>query len=169
MLRKRRTPSRGLLSESNGPILPHHRSITPSKNDASDKRRRFLQKFSSRLESRSAITTCLVTIVTILILLLLRILFFRSSNVASSGNVVWCPDGTRGYFNDDYCDCLDGSDEPDTAACSYWTVQQPTFACRDESRVIFASRVGDGIVDCDDGSDEEYPNKTRVGGTNKRS
>lgn len=67
---------------------------------------------------------------------------------------VICPNGAIGYLNDDYCDCLDGSDEPRTSACSYLTVQRPTFHCADGTAVLFASRVNDGIRDCLDGSDE---------------
>jgi protein kinase C substrate 80K-H len=60
-----------------------------------------------------------------------------------------------GYLNDDYCDCLeDGSDEPNTSACSHVLVQRPTFHCADGTAIIFASRVMDGIRDCPDGSDE---------------
>lgn len=65
-----------------------------------------------------------------------------------------CLDGKRALINDNYCDCADGSDEPDTSACSRQTVQQGTFQCKDGSKTIFSSRVGDGVADCDDGSDE---------------
>lgn len=65
-----------------------------------------------------------------------------------------CNDGTTGVLNDNYCDCPDGSDEPETSACSFLTVQQATFHCADGSGTIFASRVQDGVKDCHDGSDE---------------
>jgi len=74
--------------------------------------------------------------------------------VASDSDEIKCPDGTVGYVNDDFCDCIDGSDEPNTAACSYILVQRPTFTCDSGRKTLFASRVGDGIRDCDDGSDE---------------
>ncbi|EKF26812.1 hypothetical protein MOQ_009480 [Trypanosoma cruzi marinkellei] len=100
--------------------------------------------------------------------------------------------------NDDYCDCLDGTDELQTSACSmsgavlplahvrwkqyllanahvqlYEEEEAPSvrrtermlrrlggpvlpFRCRGDPDVWLApSRVGDGIVDCCDGSDEE--------------
>lgn len=60
-----------------------------------------------------------------------------------------------GVLNDDYCDCSDGSDEPDTSACSHVTIRQSTFNCKDGMSTIYASRVLDGVRDCLDGSDEE--------------
>eukprot|EP01006_Ploeotia_vitrea_P003393 TRINITY_DN112540_c0_g1_i1.p2 TRINITY_DN112540_c0_g1~~TRINITY_DN112540_c0_g1_i1.p2 ORF type:complete len:419 (+),score=50.39 TRINITY_DN112540_c0_g1_i1:20-1276(+) len=53
--------------------------------------------------------------------------------------------------NDDYCDCIDGSDEPGTSACDY------KFYCENaghQPQHIFSSRVNDGICDCCDGADE---------------
>jgi hypothetical protein len=67
---------------------------------------------------------------------------------------VSCPDGSYGWRDDFFCDCSDGSDEPNTSACSFRTVQTKTFSCNDGSGHIFASRVGDGVLDCEDGSDE---------------
>jgi hypothetical protein len=68
-----------------------------------------------------------------------------------------CPDGSKGFIDDNYCDCSDGSDEPNTSACSNILVQKESFLCKNGTGVIYASRVKDGIVDCPDGSDEIQP------------
>lgn len=75
---------------------------------------------------------------------------------------VWiCKDSTgfikEGLLNDNYCDCFDGSDEPDTSACSATSVHRHDFICNKQnmhSQRIFTSRVGDGVEDCFNGADE---------------
>jgi hypothetical protein len=57
-------------------------------------------------------------------------------------------------LNDNYCDCLDGSDENETSACSILTSHKKIFKCRNNQKTIYSSRVNDGICDCSDGSDE---------------
>jgi len=57
--------------------------------------------------------------------------------------------------NDDFCDCIDGSDEPGTGACA--GQKETLFYCPNEhsnAAYIYASHVNDGICDCCDGSDE---------------
>lgn len=79
----------------------------------------------------------------------------RKRTDSSKQTWVDCPNGSRGILNDNYCDCSDGSDEPLTSACAHLTPQVPTFPCQDGSGLLlFASRVGDGVQDCGDGSDE---------------
>lgn len=63
--------------------------------------------------------------------------------------------------NDDFCDCLDGTDEPGTGACAGWEDSldeaERLFYCENlgsRPRYIYRSRVGDGICDCCDGTDE---------------
>lgn len=70
--------------------------------------------------------------------------------------MIKCKDGshsfTRDRLNDDFCDCLDGTDEPGTAACP-----AGEFYCRNVGstpKFLFSSRVNDDICDCCDGSDE---------------
>lgn len=73
-----------------------------------------------------------------------------------------CLDGSQtipfAHVNDDYCDCLDGSDEPGTSACP-----NGYFYCANEGYkpgIVPSSRVNDAICDCCDGSDE-YAGRTQ--------
>ncbi|KAK8710085.1 hypothetical protein V6N13_145425 [Hibiscus sabdariffa] len=88
-----------------------------------------------------------------------------------SAEVIKCKDGsksfTRDRLNDDFCDCLDGTDEPGTSACP-----AGKFYCRNVGSIpkfIFSSRVNDRFCDCCDGSDEHdggfiCPNTCIMGG-----
>ena len=76
-----------------------------------------------------------------------------------------CLDGSNripfDMVNDDYCDCVDGSDEPGTSACA-----NGKFFCENEGfrgSDIASSRVNDGICDCCDGSDEYLARSGVVG------
>ncbi|XP_071735808.1 glucosidase 2 subunit beta [Rutidosis leptorrhynchoides] len=88
-----------------------------------------------------------------------------------ASEVINCKDGsnsfTRDRLNDEFCDCVDGTDEPGTSACP-----RAKFYCENAGsspRFLFSSRVNDQICDCCDGSDENdgsmlCPNTCVMGG-----
>ncbi|KAI4333862.1 hypothetical protein L6164_018619 [Bauhinia variegata] len=85
--------------------------------------------------------------------------------------VIKCKDGSKSFsrdrLNDNFCDCVDGTDEPGTSACP-----KAKFYCRNagsKPQFIFSSRVNDRFCDCCDGSDEydgsvQCPNTCVMGG-----
>lgn len=166
-LRKRRPP---------GTILPMTTDDDGGTNARSQQRRRRRRKTNngiSRTLSTFRVATCLVSLGVIAVWHqetqnpIIRSAFSalgtsdsrtarRTSSVPMSFN---CANGVgRGVLNDDYCDCTDGSDEPNTSACSDRVPQQALFRCHTPTTTtIYTSRVNDGVRDCPDGSDEfEY-------------
>ncbi|KAJ8759199.1 hypothetical protein K2173_004637 [Erythroxylum novogranatense] len=97
-------------------------------------------------------------------------IFLRNENYFAS-QLIKCKDGsksfTRDRLNDNFCDCVDGTNEPGTSACS-----RGKFYCRNlgsTPQFIFSSRINDRICDCCDGSDEydrgvNCPNTCVMGG-----
>ncbi|CAN6994586.1 unnamed protein product [Brassica rapa subsp. trilocularis] len=86
-------------------------------------------------------------------------------------DIIRCKDGSKSFprdrLNDNFCDCLDGTDEPGTSACP-----NGKFYCRNigsSPKFVYSSRVNDRICDCCDGSDEyessiSCPNTCVMGG-----
>lgn len=79
---------------------------------------------------------------------------------AAAAERVACANGQRlsaSQWNDGYCDCRDGSDEPGTAACAGVGQANALFFCLNAGYVprhLSSLFVDDGICDCCDGSDE---------------
>ncbi|KAK2946620.1 putative Glucosidase 2 subunit beta [Blattamonas nauphoetae] len=84
-----------------------------------------------------------------------------------SNETFTCLDGSKtipiSRVNDDICDCADGSDEPGTSACQngqFWCLNGDVYGKKEKHGdrslgfYISSSRVGDGIADCCDASDE---------------
>lgn len=63
-----------------------------------------------------------------------------------SAEIVW------EKLNDDFCDCLDGSDETFTSACAngkfYCTKQMRHKTGRGQDVFVVSSRINDGVCDC---------------------
>jgi hypothetical protein len=96
----------------------------------------------------------------------------------------------KSLINDDFCDCITGEDETETAACSYLLVGEGKFSCKSNKKhfadngntkekklieifperiqYIFLSRVNDGICDCHDGSDEYLTGACKKGLLSKK-
>ncbi|XP_057526245.1 glucosidase 2 subunit beta isoform X2 [Amaranthus tricolor] len=88
------------------------------------------------------------------------LLFFMESSASSThrgvdpldinyfdSELMQCKDGSNSFtkdrFNDDFCDCVDGTDEPGTSACP-----RGKFYCRNlgsQPRFLFSSHVNDHI------------------------
>lgn len=84
----------------------------------------------------------------------------RAQLYVSKNNKFTCFDGKKelkySQLNDDFCDCLDGSDEPGTSACA-----NGRFYCINagfKPLILPSTRVNDGISDCCDCSDEYFSN-----------
>jgi len=94
-----------------------------------------------------------VYLILLFLLLISKSLSFESSILTFTCDGKIHPESS---YNDNFCDCEDGYDEPNTSACSNIINSNTKFQCIGSlSNVTIAtSRIGDGICDCCDGSDE---------------
>lgn len=88
-----------------------------------------------------------------------------------ASQAIKCKDGSKFFnkarINDNFCDCIDGTDEPGTSACP-----AGKFYCKNVGstpKFLFSSQVNDHFCDCCDGSDEysgsiNCPNTCVMGG-----
>jgi hypothetical protein len=146
------------LTTSDTMINPRNNNgiILPGRTIRTVRRRK--RKKQSGWSDRTTALVILLIIAMILFFLILVLKSKRPKSSISSRIPIQCSDGSTGYLDDDYCDCSDGRDEPNTSACSDRTVGKAVFHCRGDDNppiIIMASRVLDGIKDCPDGSDEE--------------
>lgn len=153
-----------------GPILPLTMNVDPNTPLLTRNRRR--RKYpQSETIMKSAACCMFTSLLSLMLFICLAIISFQGQHNRSydhkllpkiARKVKWdrtttitCADGkTLGLLNDNYCDCDDGRDEPNTSACSNILVMKLSFRCKDGSTTIHASRVNDGVYDCQDQTDE---------------
>ena len=175
---------RPVAGDASGSVLPQHMAPPPSYGQVKGLRKRRRRRQTCKAMARTILSAVAATIVSATLSIVFlpftwtqvdyhhqvqkaatHLYQVVQQNRRNNANAVRgrhtekqivCNDGTIGFENDDYCDCPDGSDEPLTSACSFRTIQKGTFQCKgDRSKIIFASRVRDGVKDCPDGSDEQ--------------
>ncbi|OWZ18886.1 Glucosidase 2 subunit beta [Phytophthora megakarya] len=85
----------------------------------------------------------------------------NGEQAATNGIKEFCVDSLPlDRVDDDFCDCEDGSDEPNTSACSHVLLssEKPPFGrefnCKADDKMVSLALMKDGLCDCCDGSDE---------------